>query len=113
MNTTVETTMTLDKTVLIIHVLLLNFVLANDNVNSEDVASDFSQNVEEKETAKDVFNGVYTECFLHLSYSCLQKKTLLYLRELNKLSEVSVIGEYVKFGKEISFLNLDFFGPGL
>lgn len=46
-----------------------------------------------------VFNGVYTECFLHLSYSCVQRKTLLYLKELGKLQEVSVIGDYVKFGK--------------
>lgn len=46
-----------------------------------------------------VFNGVYTECFMHLSYMCLQKKTLLYLKELNNLSEVSVIGDYVKFGE--------------
>ncbi|KOB76551.1 putative Osiris [Operophtera brumata] len=29
-----------------------------------------------------------TNCFLHLSYPCLQNKTLLYLKELNNLSEV-------------------------
>ncbi|XP_053619734.1 uncharacterized protein LOC128680537 isoform X2 [Plodia interpunctella] len=47
----------------------------------------------------EIFDGVYTDCFLYLSYSCLQKKTLVYLKELNKLREVSVIGNYVKFVK--------------
>ena len=46
-----------------------------------------------------VFDNVYTECFSRLSFVCLQKKTLLYLKEINRLNEISVIGEYVKFGK--------------
>ncbi|CAB3222916.1 unnamed protein product [Arctia plantaginis] len=45
----------------------------------------------------DVFNGVYTECFTKFSYTCIQKKTLTYLKQLNNLSEVPVVGDYVKF----------------
>lgn len=37
-------------------------------------------------------------------YTCLQKKTLRYLKELNRLNEISVIGDYVKFGKYETFL---------
>ncbi|CAH0721089.1 unnamed protein product, partial [Brenthis ino] len=54
-----------------------------------------------------VFNGVYFECFIQFSFTCLQKKTLLYLKELNKLNEVSVIGDYVKFVKLNTTGNVD------
>lgn len=47
----------------------------------------------------DAFNGVYSECFLYFSYSCIQRKTLLYLQNLNELSEITVFGDLVKFGK--------------
>lgn len=95
--------MALTKIVLELTILTLvnSFVTNNDNgVANEEIKSD--QTVVVKESDKnltDVFNGVYIECFLHLSYSCIQRKTLLYLKELNKLSEVSVIGDYIKFGK--------------
>lgn len=72
-----------------------SLVLDNDTSNNA-VDSDFE---DQEENVNNIFDGVYSECFLYLSYSCLQRKTLLYLKELNKLSEVSVIGEYVKFGK--------------
>ncbi|KAJ2940539.1 hypothetical protein O0L34_g6474 [Tuta absoluta] len=55
--------------------------------------------VSEEENPTKAFDGVYSECFMHLSYSCIQGKTLVYLKELNKLSEVSIIGDYVKFVK--------------
>lgn len=47
----------------------------------------------------DNFNGVFADCFLHMSFPCVQRKTLMYLEQLNNLSEVSVIGDYVKFGE--------------
>lgn len=72
-----------------------SLVLDNDTSNNT-VESDFE---DQEENVNNIFDGVYSECFLYLSYACLQRKTLLYLKELNKLSEVSVIGEYVKFGK--------------
>lgn len=75
---------------------LIFFTISKASIINGDV------NTTEVSIPDNVFNGVYSECFLHLSYSCLQKKTLLYLKELNNLSEVSVIGDYVKFGK--SFL---------
>lgn len=76
-------------------VIVDSLVIDNGTINNV-VESDFEV---QEDNLNDIFDGVYSECFLHLSYSCLQKKTLLYLKELNKLSEVSVIGEYVKFGK--------------
>ena len=53
------------------------------------------------------FNGVYADCFLHMSFPCVQRKTLMYLKQLNNLSEVSVIGDYVKFGKCIILFDND------
>lgn len=82
--------------ILILVVTTESFVINN---TSEERESDIDLDKESEGEADNVFNGVYTECFLYLSYSCLQKKTLLYLKELDKLSEVSVIGEYVKFGE--------------
>ncbi|CAH4036964.1 unnamed protein product [Pieris brassicae] len=50
-------------------------------------------------SVESIFDGVYSECLLKFSYTCLQRKTLLYLKSLNRLSEVSIIGDYVKFVK--------------
>lgn len=62
--------------------------------------SEKGENISVTESDPDkVFDNVYTECFSRLSFVCLQKKTLLYLKEINRLNEISVIGEYVKFGK--------------
>lgn len=84
-------------------------VIKNNNINkintiSEEIKSD-NDNIDnsDSDNSTDVFNGVYTECFVQLSYTCLQKKTLLYLKELNRLNEISVIGDYVKFGKYETF----------
>lgn len=74
----------------ILFTIIEGSIIKSDIKNDTVIVNDIPDNV---------FNGVYSECFLHLSYLCLQKKTLLYLKELNNLSEVSVIGEYVKFGK--------------
>ncbi|CAH2097074.1 unnamed protein product [Euphydryas editha] len=73
----------------------------NDKINTitEDLKSDNNIDNSNSENSTNVFNGVYTECFVQLSYTCLQKKTLLYLKELNRLNEISVIGDYVKFVK--------------
>lgn len=78
--------------------LLTALVLVNSKV--------FKKEYEIKETLDegvknidDVFNGVYTECFTKFSYTCIQKKTLTYLKQLNDLSEVSLVGDYVKFGE--------------
>lgn len=79
--------------IVVVHSSVLDNVVYSNNV----VESDYEN---QEENVNEIFDGVYSECFLYLSYSCLQKKTLLYLKELNKLSEVSVIGEYVKFGKQ-------------
>lgn len=68
-------------------------------IKSDNASEEISESNNDVDTSADAFTGVYTECFLYLSYSCLQKKTLLYLQKLNDLSEISVIGEYVKFGK--------------
>lgn len=56
------------------------------------------------EDPDDNFNGVYADCFLHMSFPCVQRKTLMYLKQLNNLSEVSVIGDYVKFGEYFLFI---------
>jgi hypothetical protein len=70
-------------------------------INNDSIKIEHTSDVKRKNEndPSNVFNGVYTECFLHLSYSCVQKKTLLYLNELNKLPEVPVFGDYVKFGE--------------
>lgn len=77
-------------------IVVVDSLVLGNSTNNNVVESDFEH---QEKNVNDIFDGVYSECFLYLSYSCLQKKTLLYLKELNKLSEVSVIGEYVKFGK--------------
>lgn len=84
-------------------------VIKNNNIDkintiSEEIKSD-NDNIDnsDSDNSTDVFNGVYTECFVQLSYTCLQKKTLRYLKELNRLNEISVIGDYVKFGKYETF----------
>lgn len=87
----------------------LNFLLFTITkasiINSNDIKNSTAL-ISNNDIPDNVFNGVYSDCFLHLSYSCLQKKTLLYLKELNNLSEVSVIGDYVMFGKyNFSFFN--------
>lgn len=53
----------------------------------------------ESDNYTNIFDGVYSECLLQLSYTYLQRKTLMYIEELNKLKEVTIIGDYVKFGK--------------
>ncbi|CAH2268241.1 jg22300 [Pararge aegeria aegeria] len=79
------------------------FVIEDDNDKfqiSEEISDEVTDTKNgESDNPANVFNGVYTECFFHLSYTCLQKKTLLYLKELNRLNEISVIGDYVKFVK--------------
>lgn len=74
----------------------MDSLVLDNSTNNNVVESEYE---DQEENVNNIFDGVYSECFLYLSYSCLQRKTLLYLKELNKLSEVSVIGEYVKFGK--------------
>lgn len=85
--------MALKQFLVLIFVVTTECFVINNTSDESDIV------IKEKEEADNVFDGVYTECFLYLSYSCLQKKTLLYLKELDKLSEVSVIGDYVKFGE--------------
>lgn len=53
---------------------------------------------------EDAFVGAYTECILYLSYTCLQKKTLMYLYKLHKQREVPILGNYLLFGIHF-FLN--------
>lgn len=104
--------MDLNRVILVyISFIFVDGFVIEENINddkveiSEEVISDDvpDPRIEVKKSESDnpanVFNGVYTECFFHLSYTCLQKKTLLYLKELNRLNEISVIGDYVKFGK--------------
>lgn len=82
----------------------LNEVYSNEDYNKSDLVPTIhtiEENAEEK--AANVFNGVYAECFLYLSYSCIQKKTLAYLQMLNNLNEISVLGDYVKFGKCVHY----------
>lgn len=87
-------------------------VIKNNNIDkintiSEEIKSDNNSiDNSDSDNSTDVFNGVYTECFVQLSYTCLQKKTLLYLKELNRLNEISVIGDYVKFGKYETFVHV-------
>lgn len=93
-------------------VTVLNAINAfnNNNINEDiDNKNDFkteefnntSNGLENRNDNKlnDIFKGVYTDCLMKFSYLCIQNKTLLYLEELNSMSEVSVIGDYVKFGK--------------
>lgn len=67
---------------------------------------DKTPKVIDEQHEESIFNGVYSECFLYLSYSCIQRKTLLYLQKLNDLNEVSVVGDYLKFGKYLLILFL-------
>lgn len=79
-----------------------NVYLSEETSNRSDhhaLEIDKAHQISEEENADSVFNGVYRECFLYLSYSCIQKKTLLYLQKLNDMSEVSIIGDVLKFGK--------------
>lgn len=81
--------------------LVYSYIVKDKNEHfqiSEDLRSD-NVSVNSESGPDNVFNGVYFECFIQFSFTCLQKKTLLYLKELNKLNEISVIGDYVKFGK--------------
>lgn len=82
--------------IVLLCVVVVDSLVLDNNTNNNVIESDFE---DQEENVNNIFDGVYSECFLYLSYFCLQRKTLLYLKELNKLSEVSVIGEYVKFGK--------------
>lgn len=79
------------------------YIVDNDIFIDKEFLSDnstFKNNNENitEENATNVFNGVYTECILFLSYTCIQKKTLLYLQELNRLNEISIFGDHLKFG---------------
>lgn len=60
----------------------------------------------EESKAASAFDGVYTECIIYLSYTCIQKKTLIYLNSINNLDEVSVFGDYIKFGMIALFILL-------
>lgn len=81
-------------------VSLVNAKIVNkDNGEVKDIIQKDINNVD------DVFNGVYTECFVTFSFPCVQRKTLMYLKQLNNMSEVCVIGDYVKFGKLPYFKN--------
>lgn len=82
--------------IVLLCIVVVDSLVLNNTPNNNVIEGDFE---EQEENVNNVFDGVYSECFLYLSYSCLQRKTLLYLKEINKLSEVSVIGDYVKFGK--------------
>lgn len=82
--------------IVLLCIVVVDSLVLDNNPSNDVIESDFD---EQEKNENNIFDGVYSECFLYLSYSCLQRKTLLYLKELNKLSEVSVIGEYVKFGK--------------
>ncbi|TKX27942.1 cuticular protein CPG [Spodoptera litura] len=75
---------------------LILIVLINAKVIKVDIDSDKA--VDEANDPNDNFNGVYIDCFLHMSFPCVQRKTLMYLQQLNNLSEVSVIGDYKRKG---------------
>lgn len=53
--------------------------------------------------AEDAFLGVYSDCIWHLSYTCIQKKTLMYLNKLNNQREFPILGSFLSFGKPSSF----------
>uniref|UniRef100_A0A2A4IZ01 Uncharacterized protein n=1 Tax=Heliothis virescens TaxID=7102 RepID=A0A2A4IZ01_HELVI len=80
-------------------VTLICTVIVNAKVIKVDEDGDEDVINEDIKAPDDNFNGVYAECFLHMSFPCVQRKTLMYLKQLNNLSEVSVIGDYVKFVK--------------
>lgn len=95
----------------VINVIVNSYVIENgiEDFNQEDKLSDLVHNVTNEkvvleEKAANAFDGVYSQCFLYLSYTCIQKKTLLYLNALNDIGEVPVLGDYVKFGKEYSII---------
>jgi hypothetical protein len=57
---------------------------------------------EDKNDAESALSGFYTECLLHLSFSCIQRKLLVYVDRLDRMKDFDVIGDYlsvVRLGK--------------
>lgn len=48
-----------------------------------------------EEYANDALNGMYSDCFTHISFSCLQKKVLNFINRMNRMEKFSVFGNYV------------------
>lgn len=42
-----------------------------------------------------VLHGIYTECLLTLSFTCLQKKIIVLLEKLNKIQKFNILGDYL------------------
>lgn len=42
-----------------------------------------------------VLSGIYTECLLTLSFTCLQKKIIVLLEKLNKIQKFNILGDYL------------------
>lgn len=97
-------TMAINKVLVNLLCFILIDAIPLDSVNEfkigANIKSDFVlDSNDESDNYTNIFDGVYSECLLQLSYTCLQRKTLMYIEELNKLKEVTIIGDYVRFGK--------------
>ena len=92
----------------------LNNVLLSSDVTSEELemSEEFSDEVNEAETAvetiDDVNNpdsalsGFYSDCLLGLSFTCVQRKMLVYIDKLNRVEKYELLGDYlslVRLGK--------------
>lgn len=77
-----------------------------NNSNSPQESQDFngertflSTNPSEKsdkpEDATAVLSGIYTECLMTLSFTCLQKKIIVLIEKLNKIQKFNLIGDYL------------------
>ncbi|KAI5715101.1 hypothetical protein M8J77_010535 [Diaphorina citri] len=57
--------------------------------------SDAAEKVDKADDPTAVLSGIYTECLLTLSFTCLQKKIIVLLEKLNKLQKFNLIGDYL------------------
>lgn len=48
-----------------------------------------------EEYAGEALSGVYSECLVQVSFSCLQKKVLNFINRMNRMEKFSLLGNYV------------------
>lgn len=83
--------------------IISDILQAGEARNLQDISTDKNevQTEEEKPDTKSALSGFYTECLLHLSFPCMQRKMLVYVDRLNR-NDFRILGDYlsvVRIGK--------------
>ncbi|KAL1449928.1 hypothetical protein WDU94_002397 [Cyamophila willieti] len=56
---------------------------------------DASEKIDKPDDPTSVLTGIYTECLMTLSFTCLQKKIIVLLEKLNNIQKFNLIGDYL------------------